>query len=132
MIQDAHPLRSGMPDGYVALYEIDIVVAATTWTVNQERLPSGFGGATAGSSNAFSATGVGALTFPAGMKVRGAKGNVDSDSIVAANQFHCFVTNINEAAGTCNFVITTTGAPTVLANPTLNSTVYVELDLETV
>ena len=130
MIQDAHPLRSGMPDGYVALYEIDIVVAATTWAVNQERFPSGFGGL-AGSSNAFQATGVGALTFPAGMKVRGAKGNVDSDAITGA-QFHCFVTNINEAAGTCNFVITTTGTPTVLANPTLNATVYVELDLETV
>lgn len=130
MIQDAHPMRSGVPDCYRALYKIDIVVAATTWTINQERLPSGFGGVSGG-SNARSNTGLAALTFPAGMRVRGVNCALESDVVTGAGNFHTFPANINEAAGTMNVIITTVATAT-LADPTLNATLWVELTLETV
>jgi hypothetical protein len=135
MIQDAFPVRSGTPDGYLAFYEIDVVVAASTWTLNKQRMPSGFNGAGvapgADASNGFVSTGRADFTFPAGNKVRGANASVDSKGVTGAQAF-AFVANINEAAGTFSVITTLTGAPATLANPAVNSTIYVELDLETI
>lgn len=129
MIQDAHPVRSGIPDCYQAKYKIDVVVAATTWTVNMERFPSGFG-APGANQNAFSATGVGLILFPPGMKLRGSKASVQTPGVTAAEQRDAAVCNVSESAGTASIVITDRAAPT-LANPVINSVIWVELDLET-
>lgn len=131
MIQDAHPLRSGIPDGYSAFYKIDVTVAASTWTVDKARFPSGFGGGTAAGDNAFAGTGVGVISWPAGLKVRGSKVAVDSRG-ATGTQVLGWVTNINETTGTANIVFTSTAAPATLANPPVNSVIYIELDLETV
>jgi|SRR4051812_13874420 hypothetical protein len=127
MIQDAHPMRSGVPDCYVAKYKIDVVVAATTWTLNSERLPSGFNAG----GNVFISTGRADLVFPAGMKVRGARAMVDNKAVTAAGQLDATLVNINEAAGTCSLIVTDRATPT-LANPTAGSVIYAELDLESV
>lgn len=131
MIQDAHPLRSGIPDGYQAKYKIDIVVAATTWTINTERMPSGFSGVSAASFNARSNTGLALLNFPAGQRVRGVKCHLESKVVTGAGNFHTFPANINETAGTMNVIITTVATAT-LADPTAGTVLWVELDLETV
>lgn len=132
MIQDAHPVRSGVPDGYRALYKIDIVAAAATWTVNQERLPSGFEGATANSNNAFVATGRGTIRFPAGMRVRGVQVCVDHKNNANGTQVLAFPGNVNETLGTMDILTTLTTAPSTLANPTNGDVIYAELMLETV
>lgn len=134
MIQDAHPVRSGVPDLYQAKYKIDIVAAAATWTVNLERFPSGFGGTTQSppTSNAFLATGQGRLTFPPTMKVRGAKGWCDHKNVANGTQVLVFPGNVNEANGTIDILTTLTTAPSTLANPTNGDVIYVDLDLETV
>lgn len=132
MIQDAHPLRSGLPDGYQAKYKIDIVTAASTWTVNMERFPSGFGGATALTTNAFAAPGRGTLTFPAGMRVRGFKAACDHKNVANGTQVLVFPGNINETTGTLDILTTLTTAASTLANPTAGDVIWVELDLETV
>lgn len=118
-------MRSGVPDCYVAKYKIDIVSAAATWTVNNERLPSGFGAG----SNVFVSTGRADLVFPAGMKVRGARGAVDNKAVTAAAQLDVFPANINEAAGTLSLIVTDGATPT-LTNPSTGSVIYFELDLE--
>lgn len=131
MIQDAHPLRSGIPDGYVAKYEIDIVAAGVTHTLNQERLPSGFTGV-GGTSNTFAGTGLNQIRFPPGMKVRGATVVVDRRNTVAANQINSWVANIDEVNGAAVVVTTINSAPTALADPPTGAVIYVSLDLETV
>ncbi len=131
MIQDAHPVRSGIPDHYKAIYKIDVVVAATTWTINGDRLPSGFNAG----GNAFSSTGIAALVFPAGYRVRGAKASVHAPTTAVASQRSANVAAINETNGTANVVITDMGlltASPALANPVINSIIFVELDLESV
>jgi hypothetical protein len=131
MIQDAHPVRSGIPDHYKAIYKIDVVVAASTWTINGERLPSGFNAG----GNAFSSTGVAAIVFPAGYKVRGAKAMVAAPTAAVASYRTAHVAAISEANGTANVVITDGGlggASPALANPIVNSIIFVELDLESV
>jgi hypothetical protein len=131
VIQDAHPMRSGVPDCYVALYKIDVVVAASTWTVNSDRFPSGFGAG----SNVFGSTGVANIVFPPGMKVRGAQAQVSPPTAAAASYRTANVCNINEAAGTAQIMITDgglLGASPALANPLINSIIWAELDLETV
>jgi hypothetical protein len=130
MIQDAHPMRSGVPDCYVAKYKIDVVVAAATWTVNMDRFPSGFGAPGAG-QNAFSATGIGLITFPPGMKVRNAHASVSAPTTTVADQRCADVVAINEAAGTASIAISDRAVP-ALANPVINSIIWVELTLETV
>lgn len=132
MIQDASPMRSGVPDLYVALYKIDIVSSGVTHNVNLERFPSGFGGILPGSQQAFVSAGRMDVSFPIGMKVRGANVNVDAKAVTAAGQVLAWVDNINEALGTASIITTLNSAPTVLANPPTNSVVYLELDLETV
>lgn len=127
MIQDAHPLRTGVPDGYEALYKIDVVVAASTWTVNADRLPSGFGAG----SNVFSATGIANIVFPAGMKVRDARASVSPPTTTVGDQRSADVVNINESAGTAQIAITDRAVP-ALANPVINSIIWVQLTLETV
>jgi hypothetical protein len=127
MIQDAHPIRSGIPDHYKANYKIAVTVAASTWTVNDERMPSGFGAGT----NVFSATGIANLIFPAGQKVRGARASVAAPTAVIGSARHAQVTTINETLGTCQVMITDLAVP-ALANPIVDSIIFVELDLETV
>ena len=127
MIQDAHPMRSGVPDSYDALYKIDVVVAASTWTVNSDRLPSGFGAGT----NVFSATGIANIVFPAGMKVRCANAGVSAPTTTVGDQRSAEVVNINEAAGTAQIAITDRATPS-LANPVINSIIWARLTLETV
>jgi hypothetical protein len=131
VIQDAHPVRSGIPDHYKAIYKIDVVVAATTWTINGERLPSGFNAG----GNAFSAQGIGNLVFPAGYKVRGAKAIVVPPTTAVGSYRTAHVAAISETNGTANVVITDgglLGASPILQNPVVNSIIFVELDLESV
>lgn len=130
MIQDAHPMRSGVPDCYRALYKIDIVSSGVTHTVNMERFPSGFGGV-AGGTNAFVSTGRMDITYPPGMRVRGAQASVDSKLLTAA-QFNAEVVNVNETAGTASIIVTDSTATPALANPATGAVVYAELVLETV
>lgn len=134
MIQDSHPVRAGIPDHYKALYKIDIVAAAATWTVNMDRLPSGFGGLTGSplNTNAFAATGRGTLSFPQGLKVRGVKAHCDHKNIANGTQVLVFPANIDETAGSMAILTTLTTAPATLANPTNGDVIYVELDLESV
>src|SRR5262245_618342 len=134
MIQDAHPIRSGIPDCYVARYKIDIVVAATTWTVNTERFPSGFGGTTQSppSTNAFVATGQGRLTYPPGMRVRGVQICCDHKNVANGTQVLTFPGNVNETNGKVDFLTTLTTEPSTLANPSAGDVVYVDVTLETV
>jgi hypothetical protein len=127
MIQDAHPVRSGVPDHYKALYKIAVTVAASTWTVSDERMPSGFGAG----SNVFGSTGIANLVFPAGQKVRGANAHIAAPTAVIGSARLAQVCNINEAAGTCQVMVYDAATPS-LANPIVNSTMFVELDLETV
>ncbi|MET0414114.1 MAG: hypothetical protein ABW217_22585, partial [Polyangiaceae bacterium] len=87
MIQDAHPVRSGVPDCYQAKYKIDIVAAASNWAVNQERLPPGFAGATPNTPNAFVGTGLGRITFPQGFRVRSSDIHVEAKVVTGANNF---------------------------------------------
>lgn len=130
MIQDAHPVRSGVPDCYRALYKIDIVSAGATWTVNMERFPSGFGGAGA-AQNAFVSLGRGDVVFPPGMRVRGATAELDNKAVTAATQFDVNWANINETLGTASLIVTDRATPT-LQNPTNGSVIYAVLELETV
>lgn len=141
MIQDAHPLRSGTPDGYDALYRIEVLVNNTTWNVNRDRLPSGFTGANVSPNpeQVRTGPGLGTITFPSGMKVRHAVASVSGPAGVdAAGQRQAFVTDIDETAGTARIVITT--APGVISdpvNPTAapapnDSWIMVRLTLETV
>lgn len=137
MIQDAHPIRSGIPDHYAAKYRIDVIVAATTWNVNMERFPSGFGGQSASNVQARTGVGLGLITFPAGMRVRGAKAGYSAPSSADASQRTVHVSTINEAAGTATLTIKDdTGAVAEPVAPTsatsFDSTIWVELDLETV
>lgn len=127
MIQDAHPMRSGVPDCYVAKYKIDVVVAATTWTLNGERLPSGFNAG----GNVFISTGRADIVFPPGLKVRGARAMVDNKAVTAVAQLDATWANINETAGTASLIITDKATPT-LANPTAGGVIYAELDLESI
>lgn len=135
MIQDAHPMRTGFPDSYVALFKIDVVVAATTWNVNMDRFPSGFGGQSAANVQSRTGVGVGSITFPPGMRVRGAQAQVSPPTAAAASYRTANVCNINEAAGTAQIMITDgglLGASPALADPVVNSIIWAELDLETV
>lgn len=122
MIQDAFPVRSGIPDHYLAKLKID-VAAGPVYVLDQTRLPP----------NQFTVTrtgvGAGNVTFPPGMKVKGTGGTVDSKLVTAA-QFDAWLTNINEAAGTCNIVIVSVAG--ALADPAVGAVIYADLDLETV
>lgn len=135
MIQDAHPVRSGVPDCYQAKYKIDIVAAASNWAVSVDRFPSGFGGVVNGAGqltqNAFVSTGLGRITFPAGMRVRSSDIHVEAKVQTGAGNFHAFLNNINEAAGTADIVVTAIATST-LTNPTTGAVIWAELDLETV
>lgn len=131
MIQDAHPVRSGVPDCYQAKYKIDVVAAASNWTVNTERLPPGFSGQTPTNPQVRTGTGVGTITFPAGYRVRSSDIHVEAKVVTGANNFHAFLNNINEAAGTANVVITAIATST-LTDPTTGAVIWAELDLETV
>lgn len=142
MIQDASPVRDGVPDSYKAYYRFEVLALAGPWNLNRDRLPSGFAGAGTGPAdgvNGRTGVGLGAFTFPAGMKVRMAKAGYSSPAAVnAANQRQVFVSDIDEAAGTGAFVVTTSAgviseplAPTALPAPN-DSWIWVELTLETV
>jgi hypothetical protein len=140
MIADAHPMRSGVPDCYRALYRIEVLVAATTWNVNLERFPSGFTGANvaAAPQQVRTGAGLGTITFPAGMRVRGANANYSPPSNADASQRTVHVCDIDETLGTALLVLKDdTGAiadpvaPTALPAPN-DSWILVELTLETV
>lgn len=138
MIQDAHPLRSGVPDGYEALYRIEVTAGSSSWLVNVDRLPSGFSGAGVAGNERQVRTGVGlgTITFPPGTKVRGAVGCYSCPNNTLANQRQVFVTDIDEAAGNAKLVLATpAGAAGDPADPTASandSWIFVKLSLETV
>lgn len=140
MIQDASPVRDGVPDSYLAHYRIEVLVAATTWNVNLERFPSGFTGAGVAPNPQQVRTGVGlgTIRFPAGMKVRMANAGYSAPDNVLANQRQAFVSDIDEAAGTALIVIATAAgvasdpvAPTAAPAPN-DSWIWVDLTLEAV
>jgi hypothetical protein len=122
MIQDAAPQRCNVPDAYTFYGKAD-VVAGPAWTQNTERVPnSQFGIVRTG-------VGTGTFTFPAGQKVRGWSASVDSKVITAA-QFDCYLTNVNESAGTGNVsIVSVAGA---LADPATGAVIVWQLELETV
>lgn len=136
MIQDAHPVRSGIPDGYKALYKITSVVAASNWAIDQDRLPSGFGGVRdpntgLPTANAFVSTGRGRISYPQGMRVRGIQICADrklTSGTIAIIQ----PTLVNFVDGQTDFLYVITSAPTVLANPNVGEDIFVEVMLETV
>lgn len=141
MIQDASIIRDGVPDSYKAYYRIEVLAVTGPWNLNKDRVPSGFNGAgaVAGGFDVRTGVGLGAITFPAGFKVRCAKAGYSSPAAVnAANQRQVFVSDIDEAAGTAALVVTTAAgvisdplAPTALPAPN-DSWIWVELTLETV
>lgn len=142
MIQDASPVRDGVPDSYRAYYRIEVQAAAGPWNLNLERLPSGFSGNGTGPANGVNVrtgVGLGAIRFPSGMKVRMAHASVSSPTGVdAAGQRQAFVTDIDDVNGTALVVVTT--APGVISDPVAptalpalnDSWILVELTLETV
>lgn len=140
MIQDASPVRDGVPDSYLAHYRIEVLVAATTWNVNLERLPSGFTGAgiSPNPQQVRTGVGLGTIRFPAGFKVRMAKAGYSAPDNTLANQRQVYVTDIDEAAGTALIVVATVAGaaseprdPTALPAPN-DSWIWVDLTLETV
>lgn len=136
MIQDASPIRCGVPDAYSALYKIDVLVAATTWNVNLERLPSGFTGANVAGAptQVRTGTGIGVITFPAGMRVRGYNANYSPPSNADASQRTVHLAAINETLGTAAVILENAGTTADPVAPTsatsFDSTIWVELTLE--
>lgn len=139
MIQDAHPLRSGSPDGYMVLYKIECLAPTGPWNIVTERMPSGFSGTSATSFNVRAATGLGLIRFPPGFRVRGAKGSFSAPDNAIANMRNVFVTDVDEVAGTAAIGLAANNgaafadppAPTAAPAPN-DSIIFVELDLETV
>lgn len=120
MIQDAAPVRSGLPDGYDAHFKIDIA-AGPVGNIDLRRLPSGF---------TATRTGVGLynVTFPSCFAVRQASVTVDAQSVVAANQLDGYPANINANAGTATLVILTPAG--ALADPPVGGSIYATFALE--
>lgn len=132
MIQDASPIRSGIPDHYRAVYKITVVNAANDWQLDQSRLPSGFSGRTPGSSQcALGSAGRGRITLPTGLIVRGVSAHADRFSVTGTQQ-NVFLGTINLVDGVIDFMLTPTTAPSTLTDPLVGTVIYIGLDLETV
>jgi len=125
MIQDAHPLRSGLPDGYIAWYKLT-VSAGPVYTLDTARLPSGF-------TATRNAAGLIDVTFPTGFNARWNGGGVDTKTNVVgvANQLDVYPVNINAAAGTMQVRITDHNNPPAAADPAVGSDIHFSIALET-
>lgn len=123
MIQDASPVRDGIPDGYIAHYKIDIG-AAQAGTLDTRRLPPGFTAVYSGSNGIYN------IGFPAAsfLAVRSPGANVDVQSTTNTNQINAMVVNINLTAGTAQVVcLTNAGAAASLSS---GAVLYAHLEFE--
>lgn len=136
MMQDAYPLRSGVPDGFDLLLKITVAVAASSWLLDTERLSpgvvSGAAAVTPGGLNVFAATGIASIAIPSGYRVRHASASVSAPTSTVADQRDASFTfsTALETAGQLGLIITDRATPS-LANPVVNSTIWARLTLET-
>lgn len=124
MIQDASPLRCGIPDGYDAYYKLD-VAAGPVYNLDMRRLPSGF-------LATRNAAGLIDVTFPTCFAVRWQGGGVDTKTNVVgvANQLDLYPVNINPAAGTMQIRITDHNNPPAAADPAVGSEIHFSFTME--
>lgn len=142
MIADAHPVRSGVPDCYVARLRVNVVVLNSNWTLDTDRLPSGFSAdgaltGAAGQTNVRNGVGIGGLLIPAGMRVRGVQTNYTNPTLAAASFREVQVAALNETTGRLQFqVLNAAGAQTDPVAPTSttsnDSCIWIDITLETI
>lgn len=123
MIQDASPVRSGLPDGYLAHFKVDYLTAGTTYTLDTRRLPSGF-------SVTRASQGLLNVTFPTCFAVRWIGGGVDPKVTTDAAQCNVGPININPNAGTMQVIIQPAIATPVANDPANLSEVHFTFAME--
>lgn len=124
MIQDAYPMRGGLPDGYVAHYKLD-VTAGPAYTLDMRRLPSGF-------TATRNAAGLIDVTFPSCFAVRWYGGGVDNKTNVVGvtNQVDVYPVNINPSAGTMQVRITDHNNPPAAVDAAVGGEIHFSFALE--
>jgi hypothetical protein len=122
MIQDAHPVRSGVPDGYDVLIKVT-KTAGPVYTLDTTRLPSGFS-VSAGAAGRMN------VVFPTCFAVRWLGGAVDAKVFTVTSQRKVNPVNINPSAGTLVAQFLDNTATPIEVDPVDASDVYLAFRIE--